>query len=419
MRKLATTLLGATAILAVSPQALADKPVSPTSVTIDQVNLGDVWSNIEVKVDHSDDRVNSVGASVGNSVTGLAEGPVSAKIDQQSTGAVETESYVWTGDVYYEVTSDSSAIANTSVISGQGGDVYADVTQSANGPVQAVNQLDAELTWSTSNQTTAASNVSEVNAADGTITTFQEQHADGTVFAYANSIVHDVDGFANNFATAAGNSATNRNQNSDSAYNGAIQTTADHTAITAVADADIGLTEEINNGASAAGNQLTAESSNAVVDIGSEGSETFQYNGAYVEADAFTEAGTFHVVANTFANGVGNSVSAHSFGGNTHVDNIQNNGGDVNSTVTLNATGFSGGAGVTTSSAIGNSISASATYGGLSGQTEQFNSGNTTARTTVNARNGATSSHLGSSVSSATAIGNAATFSTRANAGGS
>ena len=298
------------------------------------------------------------------------------------------------------------------MISGQDGDVFANVSQSANGPVQAINQLDAETTWATTNQTTAASNVSEVTASDGTITTFQEQHANGSVLAYSNSIVQDVDGFATNIATAAGNSATNRNNNSGDAYNGAVQTTADNTAITAIADANIGLTEDITNVASAAGNQLTAENTDTVVSVGAEGAETFQYNGAYVEADAFTQAATFTGIAHTSANGVGNSVSVDSYGGDTYVDNIQNNSGDVNSTVTLNATGFSGGAGVTTSSAIGNSVSASATQGGLGGQVHQFNSGNTTARTTVGA------THLGNSVSSATAIGNAATFSTRANAGG-
>ena len=293
MRLFTKALLGATAMIAVSPQALADQPVPPTSVTIDQVNLGDVWSSIDVKVDWAETRVDAVGTSVGNSVTGLAEGPVSAKVTQQSTGAIETESYVWTGEVGHEVTSTSSAIANTSVISGQDGDVFANVSQSANGPVQAINQLDAEQTWATTNQTTAASNVSEVTASDGTITTFQEQHANGSVLAYSNSIVPDVDGFATNIATAAGNSATNRNINSGDAFNGAVQTTADYTAITAIADANIGLTEDITNVASAAGNQLTAENTDSVVSVGAEGSETFQFNGAYVEADAFTQAATF------------------------------------------------------------------------------------------------------------------------------
>jgi len=78
----------------------------------------------------------------------------------------------------------------------------------------------------------------------------------------------------------------------------------------------------------------------------------------------------------------------------------------------LNSTGFSGGTGITTSSAIGNSISATSVNGNLGARTEQFNSGNTTARTNV------TAAHINSATSSATAIGNAATFSTRANAGG-
>ena len=411
MRTLTKALLGATAMIAVSPQALAEDPVPPTSVTIDQVNLGDVWSNIDVRVDWAEDRVDAVGTSVGNSVTGLAEGPVSAKITQQSRGAVETQSRVWTGEVGNEVTSNSSAIANTSVISGQDGDVFANVNQSADGPVQAVNQLDAERTWATTNQTTAASNVSEVTASDGTVTTFQEQHADGSVLAYSSSNVRDVDGFATNIATAAGNSATNRNNNSDDVYNGAVQTTADYTAITAIADANIGVAGDITNVASAAGNQLTVENTDSITSVGAEGAETFQSNGASVTAAASTRVATFNGIAHTSANGVGNSVSVDSYGGDTYVDNIQRNSGDVNSIAALNTTDFSGGTGVTTSSAIGNSVSASATQGGLGGQVSQFNSGNTTARTVVGA------THVGSSVSSATAIGNAATFSTRANAG--
>ncbi|MEO9971998.1 MAG: holdfast anchor protein HfaD [Hyphomonadaceae bacterium] len=406
MSKLTATLLGAAAILAVSPQALAQQ-----SQTIDQVNLGNVWSSIDVKVDWAETRVDAVGASVGNSLTGLSDGPISAKVTQDNYGAVETESYVWTGEVGKEVTSTSSAIANTSVIAGQNGDVFANVEQTSSGNVQAINQLDAELTWATTNQTTAASNVSEVIAADGEITTFQEQHANGSVLAYSNSIVPDVDGFATNISTAAGNSATNLNSNSEDAFNGAVQTTAANTNITAIADADIGQTQDINNIASAAGNQLTAENVNSIVDLGSEGSETFQGNDANIEADAFTQATVFSGIANTSANGVGNSVSTYSLGGSTELANIQNNTGNVDSTVTLNATGFNGGAGVTTSSAIGNSISATAENGSLSSTTRQFNSGNTTARTNVNG------AHIGSATSSATAIGNAATFSTRANAG--
>ena len=147
------------------------------------------------------------------------------------------------------------------------------------------------------------------------------------------------------------------------------------------------------------------------MDLGSEGSETFQGNDANIEADAFTQATVFSGIANTSANGVGNSISSYSLGGSTELANIQNNTGNVDSTVTLNAVGFNGGAGVTTSSAIGNSISGTAENGSLSSTTRQFNSGNTTARTNVNA------AHIGSATSSATAIGNAATFSTRANAG--
>ena len=411
MRKLTTLLLGATAILAVSPEALADKPVPPTNITINQVNLDNVWSQIEVKTDWAEDRVDAVAASVGNSLTGLADGPVSADVNQQSTGAVETSSYVWTGEVGHEVTSTSSAIANTSVISGKG-DTHANIVQTANGPVQAINGLDAVETWATTNNTTAAANVSEVTAKNGTISSFQDQEANSDVFAYANSVTGNVDGFVTNVSTAAGNSATNRNMHSDNAYNGAVQTTAPGTNITAIADVDADITEDVTNATSAAGNQITAENLDANVNIGSDGNETFQFNGAKIEADAFTQVANFSGIASTSANGVGNAVSSNSFGGNTHLGNIQNNAGHVTSTVTLNTNGFSGGTGLASSSAIGNSISASATDGGLGARTEQFNSGNVAARTNVMA------THVGSAAATATAIGNAATFSTRANAGG-
>lgn len=413
MRKLATTLLSATTILATSSGAAAQTSVQPTSETIDQVNLGDVFSNLDVKVDWAEDRVDTVGASVGNSFTGLADGPVSAEVTQTNSGAVETQSDVWTGEVGHEVTSTSSAIANTSVVTGQDGDIYANVVQSNDGPVQAVNEVDAVLTWATTNQTTAASNVSEVTGTNGTITSFQEQNANADVFTYANSVAQDVDGFVTNVSSAAGNSATSRNTDSASTYNGGIQTTAQGTSISAFADTDAGVTGDITNAASAAGNQITAENVDSTVDVGSEGAETFQFNGARVEADAFTQVATFDGFASTSANGVGNSVSSHSYRGDTHLENIQNNAGSVTSTVTLNSTGFSGGAGITSASAIGNSISASSTGGALGARTEQFNAGNTTARTNV------TAAHIGSATSTATAIGNAATFSTRANAGGS
>ena len=413
MKKLATFLLGIAAWFAVSFMANAQDAVPPTSETIDQVNLGDVFSNLEVHVDWAEDRVDAAGTSVGNSFTGLADGPVSADITQTNSGAVETESDVWTGEVGHEVTSTSSAIANTSVIAGQNGDTYANVVQSNTGPVQAINELDAQLTWATTNQTTASANVSEVSGQGGTITSFHEQSADSDVFAFANSVVPDADGYVTNISTAAGNSASNRNTGSASAFNGAVQTTAQGTSISAIADADIGTAQDITNAASAAGNQISAENIDAVVDVGSEGSETFQFNGAQVEADAFTQVATFDGIAASSSNGVGNSIHSNSYGGDTHLENLQNNAGNVTSTVTLNSTGFSGGAGITSSSAIGNSISASANGGALGARTEQFNAGNTTARTNV------TAAHIGSATSTATAIGNAATFSTRANAGGS
>lgn len=398
------TLLGSVAVAAfLTPTAIADESNIPDGITIDQVELGDVWANIDVRVNNSSSDLVGTSAAIANSANGVIQnGPIDADIDQRVRGNVDANTFIWAGDVADRTIASTSATGNAASAGNWFGDTNVDVDQSIKGNVTAQSRVDVQWTNAISAQTQAVGNVSEVDADFTAAHVNTEQDLHGSVFSASVVDARQVDDFVQNTAIAAGNSSSVFLGDAD-AWTTTRQSTASGETIVSSAITEVDYVGETFTTSAAVGNQLEI----ATVDVASDHTIS-QANGAGVFASADTFVDSFGGFATVSANGVGNSANVSTLRGSTQVDNSQINRGNVGSDVVFDASSFSGGTGVATSTAFGNNFSAISQDGGIGGVSSQRNIGNVSASTQFR------SNQIGQVSASSVAIGNAATFSTNA-----
>lgn len=409
------TLLSAAAFaaLATAPALADDKDQEP--IIIDQLQLDDVWSNVNVHVERSKQDIVASASAVSNASTvHIDSGSVDARVKQVSDGGAESNVHIWAGDVSHgQVISSSVATGNSSYVGNWYGDASVHVQQDQIQNVTAQNSVDVEKAWAISTQTTAAANVSEVESDFGDfVEANQKQFADSSVFAASKVDAGYVDGFVQNAAIAAGNSSAAFVGDTPDAWVTGSQVTKGENTITSSAETYVDAAGDVITASAAAGNQLNVSAEDSYTFVGTPGQDYFQGNEADIFAGAHTTVSYVEGVASSSATGVGNSAHISAWGGSTSAATVQNNYGDVGSDVSLNTGDFSGGIGLANASSIGNSFAAVAQDGDLSGRAIQTNSGRITA--TANVRTGT----IGSVAATATAIGNSATFEQRANNNG-
>lgn len=417
MTYLTKTLLSATAFMALSAGAASaqthhdhnkgDRGRQPD--IIDQVQLGDVWSGINVHVPTATGHIATSSAAVANTATGIVDsGAINVDVIQVNRGDTFADTFIWSGKVEGDVISSTSANGNASYAGNWYGDSRANVNQENSGTTTATSYVDTENAWAVSAQATAVANTSQVETDFGRRgDTFVEQNSEGSVFAGSVADLGYVDGTAQNTAIAAGNSADAFYDRAGRVDDTVVQRTADHTEIVGSAQTFVNDAENVITTSAAVGNQFNGAQTFSKANFGAEGSESFQGNGANVIATADTVVDYFVGYSSTSASGVGNSFAVSGVGGRTNTDVIQSNSGNVISDVTVNTGDFGGGIGQASASSIGNAFSSVVQDGRQSSSAIQTNYGNTIANSTIRTGN------AGSVVATSTAIGNAATFENR------
>lgn len=415
-------LLGATALMAMaagtaSAQGYYDRQAEGDAQPdiIDQVQLGDVWSNVNVHVPSAQGNIVTSSTAIANTSTAIVErGDLNVVINQTAQGTVEANTDIWAGRVDGDVISSTSATGNSVYAANWHGNAEeVDIIQTTTHDTFATSQVDVADAWAVSTHATAVANTAEFETDFGEFAeVFQEQTSGGDVFAGSIAEVAYAEGFVQNSAIAAGNSASSHFSNIDEGFNGAVQTTQEGTTIVSSAQTHVGFAQDVFTTSAAVGNQFNGTQVDSYVDFGNEGSEFFQGNGSQIVANADAQIDYVSGISSTSATGVGNSFAVSSLGGRTNTDVIQTNFGDVSSDVRVNTGDFSGGAGAATATAFGNSFSSVIQEGRQSGGVLQTNFANVSANASI--RTG----RAGDVIATSTAIGNAATIETRANNNG-
>lgn len=410
------TLLGATAFIALAATpGTAQEGYGQEQLVIEQVQLGSIWTDLNVNVPKAKYDVIGTIAGIGNAATVTEDyGDVSVLSHQNNHGDVETSSAINVGRTHGDVFSSNAATGNSSFVAAHNGAVSeGDIIQNNSGNVTAISTTDVVKTWAVSSQTTAVANTSEIESAMGDTQSFREQSSHGSVFANGVVTTEAATGFVQNTAIAAQNSAETHVDWAEKAFIGGIQTTAPHTTTVASAQTDVTYAEDVFTSSAASGNQFNATAIESNASFGSPGSEVFQGNGSDVFAAADTNVAFFSGAASSTATGVGNAAQFDSIGGYNDINTIQNNFGNVGTGVTLNTGDFSGsGIGIASATSIGNSVAAINEGGFVGGTTFQQNSGEVFSRAQI------TTGRAGTVAGSATAIGNSATFNNRTNNNG-
>ena len=406
MTQAAKILVSSIAILAVlAGPALAQEQQS--NVEIDQVQLNDVWSDMQVEIPEYAWEATSTSSAVGNAATGLVmSGSIDLDVRQQLEGDVQATNQIEGGSAGL-VVGTTTAYGNSTTGGTWAGNNYYRADQVANGDVAADTRVDMENAGTIATATTAIANVSVPTDEYGTNAAFQNQESNGSVRA-TSDVDMCCDGHSATFATTAGGNAMSSTGSTSTNINGAVQTTASGETIEASSDVYMGFGHNVLAATTAFGNSASQHNEWGYASLGREGSEVYQGNDSSVDAQTYVTIDEFSGYATTSAFGVGNTASTSNVGSDTGLYAIQNNYGTVTSTASFNGSSSSGGAGIVTSTAIGNAATATlCTVCGdasLHGQTVQNNAGSIYARGT------ATVGQSGSVFGSATAVGNSATY---------
>ncbi|MEO0818204.1 MAG: holdfast anchor protein HfaD [Pseudomonadota bacterium] len=377
-------------------------------IVIDQIQTGDLWSSMDVKIDHSATDAAASATTVGNTAAGLIKsGDLDYDAVQAMHGSVEAAARLDGETVQGTALTAATAYGNASTAGTWMGNSLAQSHQTMTGDVTAKSLIDLESATNVSASTTGIANVATTSGEFGDNKAFQTQASEGSVKAKTLADVADSTGVAA-FATTAGGNTINSAGYTTTAIQGAVQTTAAGEKIEGYADIDMGSAGTAIVATTAAGNSYLLNNEFGYASLGRDGSELYQGNESEVLARSFVELGDVTEHAAVSAYGVGNSAAVTNLGSDTALYGIQSNFADVTSQARFTGNSMNGGVAQLSSVAIGNTATASLciTCGqaSLSGATRQFNAANITATGSMQV------GQAGSVIGSATAIGNAATY---------
>ena len=387
--------------------ANATSQAQSSHATIEQIQLGDVWSNMQVEIDVSAWEAASTSSAVGNAAAGLVtSGDVTISTDQTLDGNVTATNELTGGDAGLAVAT-TTAYGNSTTGGTWSGDTYYRADQVANGDIEAGTRIDIGNANNVAAATTAIANVSAPANEWGTNAAFQTQESNGSVAA-TTDVDMCCDGSSASFGTTAGGNAVSSTGSTSTNFNGAVQTTASGETISASGDVYMGYGHNVLNASTAFGNSATVHNEWGYAVLGRDGSEVYQENASAIDSQSYVTLENWTGYATSSAYGVGNAATISNVGSDTGLYANQNNYGAVYSNATFTGGASDDGAGIVTSTAIGNAATATLCNicgdAALHGQTNQFNAGS------IIAQGRASVGHTGSVFGSATAVGNAATY---------
>lgn len=406
MTRVMTALLySVVAIGVLTSTATAQETQSNT--TIDQVQLNDVWSDMQVEIPDYAWQATSTSTAVGNAAAGLVtSGSIDLDVQQQLDANVSATNQLLGGNAGLAVAT-TTAYGNSTTGGTWDGNNYYRADQVSNGDVTADTRVDMQNAGTVATATTAIANVSVPTDEWGTNAAFQTQESNGSVSS-TTDVDMCCDGHSASFATTAGGNAVSSTGSTSTNINGAVQTTAAGETISASSDVYMGFGHNVLSATTAFGNSASQHNEWGYASLGREGSEVYQGNDSDVDAQTYVTIDQWSGYATASAYGVGNTASTSNLGSDTGLYVIQDNYGTVSSDANLNGASYTDGSGIVTSTAIGNSATATLCNicgdAALHGQTQQFNAGS------VIARGSASVGQTGSVFGAATAVGNSATY---------
>jgi len=424
LRRLFSTAGGAAIAALLAPVAAADpcggehEPACPgyAPVLNEQIQLGDVWSSMEVVTPDRVTEAVGTSAAYGNVTSNLREnGQIDFRSTQTMDGETGAYTYIETGPVDGVVIGTTTAYANSVLAGSWNGDVNYTGEQTANGDVSARTVTRVQQANDLAIATTGAANVSAAEGENGTIRNFVEHDANGSVYA-GSDVVNCCQGNSGQVVTTALGNSTAVTGSGTTSYAGAVQTTAADETISAVTSYYSPNANGTTIGAAtASGNSATVVNDWGLATLGREGSELFQGNLSAVSANSVVTLDSWSGITSSSAYGVGNSALISNIGFESGLYGIQSNYGDVSTGAQLIGNSTSGGTGLVTSTAIGNAASAyvCSTCGTapITGSIQQFNAGSVTAY------GRAYTPAAGGIIGSAVAVGNTSTYTSTSGKG--
>ncbi|QYI99709.1 holdfast anchor protein HfaD [Thalassovita mediterranea] len=385
----------------------AESTANVASGTIDQVQFGNVWADMDVQLDDHTPNGVSTSTTVGNLASATRHaGDIDAEV-RQSFDAAAVATNRLRGYSAGTAVSTTTAYANAS----SGGTNYGSngyyAQQQAAGSVDAYSRLDLYQADQVASATTAVANVSTNDNNEGFSIADQTQYSAANVTAETDADMC-CDGTSASFATTAGANASSSTGYSTTNYNRALQKTESGTRVSASTDVYMGNGTNVIAATNSFGNSATVHNEWGYATLGVDGAPTQQENNADIDAQTYVTLDHWNGYANASSYGVGNSALISNVGSDTVLYADQYNSGTVYSYADLNGASWTGGTGIVTSTAIGNAATATVcnfcSDGAVGGRINQHNAAN------IIAQGQASISYGGSVYGSASAVGNAATI---------
>lgn len=404
-----THLVSALAIaVSLSAASAAAQAADPETGTIDQVQMGDVWSDMDVYVPDYTPEVSSTSIAMGNSAAAVREsGNLNATVTQQfDANAVATNRLRgYSADTAMATTTAyGNAITNGTDF---GSNTYWAKEQDASGNVAAYSDIELLGGATIASATTAIANISASE------NNFGENYADQYQYSSANVKAETdadmcCDGYSATFATTAGANATSSTGYTSTNNNRALQETWSGSRVQGMTDVYMNDGTSVTAATTSFGNSAAVENEWGYATLGQQGAPTTQVNDAEIDAQTYVTLDHWSGYATASASGVGNSALISNIGSDTVIYADQTNDGTVGAQASFTGQSWTGGTGIVTASAIGNAATATVcnfcSDGAVSGQINQTNSGS------VYATGSANSAYGGAIYGSATAVGNSATL---------
>ncbi|WP_300395914.1 holdfast anchor protein HfaD [Henriciella sp.] len=393
--------------VAVSGAVAAAQDSDPNAGTIDQVQLNDVWAEMDVYVPAYTGQAASTSTAVGNNAAALRiSGDVSSEISQDFDASASAVNGL-RGYAAGTALATTTAYGNAS----SGGTDYGNNTyraqQNAAGSIDAQTRVELAGAYDGAAATTAIANVSSTDNNFGESDTDQVQQSAANVSAETDADMA-INGYYASFATTAGANATSATGYTSTSTNRARQTTAAGSTVQASTDVYMQDGTNVSSVTNAFGNSATVNNEWGYATLGQEGAPTEQTNGADVDAQSWVTLDQWSGYATSSAYGVGNSALISNVGSDTVMYANQTNDGTVGSQASFSGQSWTGGTGSVAATSIGNAATATVcnycSDAAVGGRVNQTNNGQVYAY-------GQASSTYGNAITgSATAIGNAATI---------
>jgi hypothetical protein len=401
----AKILLVGTLLATVTFAGAAISQDTPTTLVIEQVDMGDVFAGQTLNVEDGYGQTVVTAAAVGNSSSGAVEnGALDLTLSQSKSGNARASITVNAASSVGEgVALIGEAVGNSSEAGAYGANLNATVTQSiaAGSEITAGTGLFAsngQLYGGGNISSTAIGNSQAFGASDGEATYAVTQDNAGLVQAQTGAVVKYMPTNAVFSAAAVANNVSA--SGSGTAQTATIVQNRTGTRTQAATYVSAGNAWDVTGAAVATANNIAITNTDGPLHV-----SATQNNETYVRAEAVVSPYEFGV-ATASAYGVGNSSLAGNQGEEVTFDNDQTNNGGVEVIASFN--GNNGYDAYSSATAIGNAVTGYACsdcQATLNATSRQVNESNVSATSTMTV-GGVNRNNVGTS----NAVGNSATF---------